>query len=153
MFRGITLVWNKNYKRISIKRELLCNVFAVYCIAVVSVTIFSLHVNSGVRPMNNPVFNLIPFVDIISGFQQSHFSLTFKLKLLLRNLVGNFLLLLPLGLFIPMFWVRFRSFKRTMVLGGLISILIEAAQFVLTYLGLSFGRATDIDDLILNTSA
>jgi glycopeptide antibiotics resistance protein len=151
VFRSIKLVRNKNYKKISIRRELLFNAFAIYFIAVISVTIFPLDFNSGGRPRYMPGINLIPFVDIISDFAQSTFSFAFKLKLLLRNLVGNFLLLLPLGLFLPKLWVKFRTFRRTVALGALISVLIEATQYILAFLGLSIGRRTDIDDLILNT--
>jgi glycopeptide antibiotics resistance protein len=151
VFRSIKLVRNKKYKEISIKRELLFNVFAIYCIAVISVTIFPIDFNSDGRPRNMPSINLIPFVVIINDFEQSTFSYAFKLKLLLRNIVGNFLLLLPLGLFLPVLWVKLRSFRRTVALGALISVLIEATQYILAFLGLSIGRRTDIDDLILNT--
>jgi glycopeptide antibiotics resistance protein len=151
VFRSIKLVRNKNYKKISIRRELLFNAFAIYFIAVISVTIFPLDFNSGGRPRYMPGINLIPFVDIISDFAQSTFSFAFKLKLFLRNLVGNFLLLLPIGFFLPILWAKFRSFRRTVVLGSLISVLIEASQYLLAFLGLSVSRASDIDDLILNT--
>jgi hypothetical protein len=62
-----------------------------------------------------------------------------------NGLLGNFLLLLPLGFFLPMFWVKLRSFKRTLAIGALISVSIEIAQYLLVYLGLSVGRASDND--------
>ncbi len=151
VFRGIILVRSQNKNDISIRRELLSIAFTIYCIAVIRVTIFPLYLNLGAGPRFSPSINIIPFFDILRGFEQSHFSFAFKLKLLLRNLLGNFLLLLPLGFFLPMFWVKLRSFKRTLAIGALISVSIETAQYLLVYLGLSVGRASDIDDLILNT--
>lgn len=62
----------------------------------------------------------------------------------IQNLLGNFLLFLPMGVYLPLLFAKLRSFSRTivMILGVLIGI--ELLQ-MFTRLG-SF----DIDDLILN---
>jgi glycopeptide antibiotics resistance protein len=98
----------------------------------------------------HPSISLVPFVGIIDGFQHSTFSFAFKVKLLLRNLLGNLVLLLPLGVFLPMLWSKFRYFKKTVLVGVTVSLSIELVQLALSFLGLS-GRIADIDDLILNS--
>lgn len=59
------------------------------------------------------------------------------------NLAANLLLFSPLGFFMPAIWDKFISFKRTILAGLCIVILIETIQFFI-------GRSADIDDVILN---
>ena len=73
--------------------------------------------------------NLIPFSD---G------------KTALPGLIMNCLLFLPVGVIIPLLWKQDDSLKRTVLTGFLLSFLIEISQ-LFNY------RATDIDDLIMNT--
>ncbi len=70
--------------------------------------------------------------------------------MLLRNLGGNLLLFLPLGVGLPLFWKKFRNFKSTLSTCFLASLSIETTQAILSYLGLVFARAVDIDDIIMN---
>lgn len=61
------------------------------------------------------------------------------------NLVGNVVLFMPLGYFLPRIWRRMRKIWRCMPLCIGIIALIELLQLV------SGTRSCDIDDLILNT--
>ncbi len=61
----------------------------------------------------------------------------------LVNLFGNLLVFVPLGLF-PALLFRKESWFRAVWVGGGLSLLIELGQYFL-------GRATDVDDVILNT--
>lgn len=149
VIRALTLFKNEGHKSISIKRELIFNTFLIYCIAVVTVIIPDFQM-IGIQRSRHLSVNIVPFVDIISGFKNSPFSFAFKLKLLLRNLLGNIVLLLPLGVFLPMLWTKFRYFKKTIFVGVTVSLAIELIQLVFSYLGFS-GRITDIDDLMLNS--
>ena len=151
VLRGIFLLWSKSYKKISISRELLVMAFVIYCLAVIRVTIFSLHPSAGYGQSGTPSVNIIPFTEMFRGFHPNHFSLGYMIRHLESNLIGNILLLLPLGFFLPTLWSKFRSFKRTVLIGILGSLSIETAQYILAYLGLSSGRASDIDDVILNS--
>lgn len=152
VIRCLVLLINKGYKRFSVKREFLLNIFAVYLISVISITLFPITIVWGdATPKFHPPMNLVPFVNIIPDFSQNHFSLAFRIKFLVKNLVGNLLMLLPLGIFLPTFWSKARSFWKTVITGALISFFIELMQYFLPYLGLEMGRATDIDDIILNT--
>lgn len=74
-------------------------------------------------------FNLIPFRGMIAD---------------LRNGMLNVLLFVPLGIFLPCLWQKFRSLKAIALEGFWISLVIEVLQ-IFTY------RATDVNDLIHNT--
>jgi glycopeptide antibiotics resistance protein len=68
------------------------------------------------------------------------------------QLVGNFLLLAPFGIYGPALWRGLRSVPAILAAGALVSIAIELGQ-----LGLSevYGfpiRIADVDDVILNTA-
>jgi len=151
VFRGIILVRNKNNVFILIRRELLVMAFAIYCVAVIRVTIFPLHLNVGYGQSSPPSVNIIPFAEMFRGIPLNQFSFAYMIRHLESNLVGNILLLLPLGFFLPTLWTKVRSFKKTLLIGILSSLSIETAQYILAYLGLSIGRASDIDDVILNS--
>lgn len=77
-----------------------------------------------------PIINLIPF----QNFKPS-------------NIVGmilNIVMLVPFGFFLPILFERYKKFYRTLTAGIITSLLIEIIQLY-TF------RASDIDDLIMNT--
>lgn len=86
-------------------------------------------------------YNLIPFNTIISMFDSS-----IGLSFALYNIIGNFLMLTPLSILLPMIDDRYKKIKNYLFITILISILIELAQYV-TEIG-----NLDIDDFILNIS-
>ena len=61
-----------------------------------------------------------------------------------RQYFENTLLFMPLGFLVPLLWRREQMVEKTVSIGFLFSLFIEAAQLF------SF-RATDIDDLLMNT--
>lgn len=73
--------------------------------------------------------NLIPFAGMLDG---------------LRDTVLNILLFIPLGVFLPLLWHKFRGMGKTVFFGFGMSLAIELLQ-IFTY------RATDVNDLITNT--
>lgn len=111
------------FKRNLRKTGLYC-LFCLYLAAVFSlvgipnVTYF--------RPELN--LNLIPFWGMVKD---------------LKNSILNIALFVPLGLFIPLMWTRFRRFLPAAVFGFCLSLTIELLQ-MLTF------RATDVNDLITN---
>lgn len=78
-----------------------------------------------------PQINLVPFAD----FGEPRF---FMLSAL------NTLMTVPLGALLPLCFGQYRRFPRTLAAGFLTSLVIELSQMFCF-------RATDIDDLILNT--
>ncbi len=67
------------------------------------------------------------------------------LKVGIANTLGNVLLFIPLGIFLPLLWMRFRSIKSVLLAISFTSLLIEITQ-LLTATGVF-----DVDDILLNT--
>jgi glycopeptide antibiotics resistance protein len=63
-----------------------------------------------------------------------------------KQVIGNSVMLLPLGIFIPLLFRRFSGFIPVFFICLLASICIELMQLITSY------RSTDIDDVILNTA-
>lgn len=76
----------------------------------------------------NPNINLIPFND---GFDISG--------------ILNIIFFMPFGFLLPTLWKKYRSFLRTLSYGIIFSFIIEIGQLF------TKNRATDINDLIMNT--
>jgi glycopeptide antibiotics resistance protein len=69
----------------------------------------------------------------------------------LRNLVGNVVLLLPLGIYGPILTPRLRSLPAIFLAGMVVSTLIELGQLAVAS---AYGfpvRVADVDDVVLNT--
>lgn len=62
-----------------------------------------------------------------------------------RQVIGNLIMLVPLGVYLPLLYERFSSYKRVLWVGMLTSISIEIIQWLTGF------RSADIDDVILNT--
>jgi len=121
---------------INFLREVLLNLFLVYTLVVFSYTFF---------PINIPLFridfhnaNLIPFDQTIRYLRQ------LSEPTAIRNLAGNLFLLMPLGIFLPVLFLRMQNFWRVSAIGLLITLIIETFQMFLLV------RVFDIDDIILN---
>ena len=87
--------------------------------------------------------NFVPFKTIITYFK-AIFNESMNIDIPLKNLVGNFILFLPLGIYIPFFIKRIN--KVSIFLISMITLLltIEVIQLVTTR------GSFDIDDFILN---
>ena len=60
------------------------------------------------------------------------------------NLIGNFVMFIPLGYFLPAVWKKLQKLWKTVLTGAGIIVLVEVAQL------LSLRGYCDVDDLILN---
>ena len=94
----------------------LCAVFSL--VGIPNITYFRPEVN----------LNLIPFAGMLRD---------------LKNSLLNIALFMPLGIFLPVLWTRFRKLSSAVVFGLGLSLTIELLQ-MLTF------RATDVNDLITN---
>lgn len=108
-------------------------VFAVYIAAVFYFT--------GAGTLADIIVNIVNNIRISSLFRIDLQVLSPKDRL---NDILNIVMCVPLGLLLPAVWPRARSLFVTALTGLLFSLLIELSQL------LNF-RATDIDDLIMNT--
>ncbi|MCY8513569.1 VanZ family protein [Bacillus atrophaeus] len=92
--------------------------------------------------------NFIPFSDIYKLLMVNPNHL---LDVILKQIGGNILLLLPLGFYAPILWKRFNKVKSVLALGFLVSSGIELTQLIIsTILGVTY-RSFVVDDIILNT--
>jgi glycopeptide antibiotics resistance protein len=90
--------------------------------------------------------NAIPFANL--RFQLDGGVASFEL----RQIVGNFLLLLPFGIYGPILSPRLWSLPAIVLVGAGLSTLIELGQRAVAA---AYGfpvRVADIDDVLLNTS-
>ena len=62
------------------------------------------------------------------------------------EMIGNLLLLFPLGILVPLRWPAMASAGRLLLGAGLLALAVEALQF-----GLEFGRRASATDVVLNT--
>ncbi len=152
LIRSIIVYFNKQKGyRISLKRESLLFVFYVYVLCVVSITLFPLYITGGqnMRFSANlkPVVGTIKEIAYTTNYPGMH---NFMIKFWVKNIGGNAILLLPMGVFLPLLWKKFRSIGKTTLFAFLFSLSIEILQLLSCYLG-NMGRAFDIDDILLNT--
>ncbi|WP_129724336.1 VanZ family protein [Xylanivirga thermophila] len=140
----------KKGKCINFKRELLRCMFFIYLFAVISVTIFPLTIviteDTSNEIKRRAYVNFIPF-----NFIRDYANIR-SAKLFIKNVVGNIILFIPFGLFLPAIWEKCRNFPTCLLLGASTSICIEFLQWLLAICNLNMARVTDIDDVILNTT-
>lgn len=81
--------------------------------------------------------NLMPFVNLLNFESRSD---------LLVNIIGNFAMFIPTGIITPMIYKKIDTFRRVTLAGTALSLTIELIQLPFAV------RASDVDDLILNTA-
>jgi len=141
IFRLCANLINKDF---SLRREMLQLLFLIN-LAVISRMVFHpmATVDGNIQPLIFDVatawpfrVNLIPFVNLLD-YESA--------RDLLLNIIGNFAMFIPTGIVTPILYRHLDSFKKTVLTGFLISLSIEIIQLPFAV------RASDIDDLILNT--
>jgi glycopeptide antibiotics resistance protein len=87
--------------------------------------------------------NLIPFKTISRYIiEREHYNV----DIILHNTVGNIMIFVPLGIFLPILFKKYRSFTKLLIGVVVMTFAIEIGQFFL-----QIGQF-DIDDVILNVS-
>jgi glycopeptide antibiotics resistance protein len=66
-------------------------------------------------------------------------------KVLSKQIIGNFMMLLPLGIFLPLLYKRITSLFLVLIISLVISTTIELLQLITSF------RSADVDDIFLNT--
>lgn len=66
-------------------------------------------------------------------------------KVLSKQVVGNFVMLLPLGIFLPLLYKRVTNLFSVFIISLLASTTIELLQLITSF------RSADVDDIFLNT--
>ncbi|MED0876075.1 VanZ family protein [Bacillus mobilis] len=144
----------KNKKGVNWWKELISFLFAIYIGMVVAVTLFPIPIgfSASIEHIRLSI-NVIPFVSIIKDIGKIGIAydgdVLFMIGIIVRNVGGNILLLMPLGFLAPIIWDKFKELKNTILLGLVISISIELLQLMESLFS-RWGRITDIDDVICN---
>lgn len=140
----------KKNKKISVKREIILNIFFIYMVIVFALTIIPMHIMPGLNRPSLRDINIIPVVATVEGISHIPSNMnSYMTKFWMENIFGNIFLLMPLGMLLPVLSNKFRSFTKMTAFAFLCSLSIEIIQFLSRYIG-SY-RACDIDDVILNT--
>ena len=128
-------------------RVLLWIAFVVYSVAVFG--ILFLGTRGGRFPYDSVweymkySVQLIPFKTIF-GYVEEVIARRWMLGLAIRNVLGNFILFYPMGIFLPCLFRSVRTVKKSLLISLCTILSVEIVQLVLR-LGIF-----DIDDLILN---
>ena len=137
-------VWCKQ-KHIDWKREAVLLLMYINLTVIIRFVFFSMSkVDGQVQPLIFDIttafpfrVNLFPLVNL--------FDYDYKRDLLL-NVIGNVAMFIPSGIVLPIIYKRLDSFIKVILVGGGISLCVEIMQLPFSV------RASDIDDLILNTA-
>ena len=136
-------IWIKQ-KRIDLKRETVLLLMYINLAVIIRFAFFPMSkVDGHIQPLVFDIatafpfrVNLLPLVNL--------FDYDSKRDLLL-NVIGNAAMFIPSGIVLPFVYKRLNSFWKVLLAGIGISLCIEIIQLPFSV------RATDIDDLILNT--
>ena len=136
-------------QKVSIKKIIIRSLFYFYIISILAVTIFPIPIQGlkeiGLYGWGNN--NFIPFVSILDISFNDNLSITIKIK----QIIGNIVLFIPMGFFIPLIWKCKKYFRKALLIGILCSLSIELLQYIISLL-LEFNyKVTDVDDILLNT--
>jgi glycopeptide antibiotics resistance protein len=92
-----------------------------------------------------PIINVIPLKTIVETLIYSRFLSHFAIQIL-----GNILLFVPMGVFVPLLNRKLDSLKKGFVFFLLLSISVELIQLIASISFNAAYRFADIDDIILN---
>jgi len=155
VLRGLSIVKRlKKQLTVHWSREILIFLFTIYLFMVVSITLFPFPIGFHYQDEDFlQSINIVPLISVIENINQIGTAydgdVLFMVSLIIRNVGGNILLLMPLGFLAPILWKKFRSVKAASLLGLYVSVTIELLQLFQRFGG-GWGRITDIDDVIFN---
>jgi glycopeptide antibiotics resistance protein len=135
---------------LSLKEELLYFSFYIYLVCIFTVTVVPVPITARDIP-ENKVMNFIPVVHTAKVFFTTLSpERRFMRWHVIENIVGNVLLFMPLGMFLPFIVRKMNSVGGIALAGFALSYCIESVQLVSRIFGNY--RTVDIDDIILNTA-
>ncbi|WLF69246.1 VanZ family protein [Clostridium septicum] len=155
------IVKKKSGEKISVGKEIITNIFVIYCLLLIGVTLFPIEImfGDGLSELRSIYtfkqrlgINIIPLRDYIYGIIRLRDS-DIGYFFFIRSIVGNIILLVPFIGYLLMYKKKLRTAKNVIVTSLLISFSIEILQLIenITYLSGMSVRTVNIDDLILNT--
>ncbi|MFH0070506.1 VanZ family protein, partial [Peribacillus sp. NPDC056705] len=144
----IILIFQLVKRRISGQNFVYLLFFTIYISSLFSVTIFPFPVQkflieTMIEDQLGLKHNFIPFKIFYD-------AMSFGLTIILKQVVGNIILFLPMGFVLPRIFTNIQTIKKVIFIGFLASLSIELVQALAgLWIGYNY-RAADIDDLIFN---
>ena len=137
------LVWTRQ-RRIDWRREAQLLLMYINLAVILRVVFFPMERQQGrVQPLLFDASAILPLRVNLRPLKQ---LLWFASRRdLLLNLGGNVCLFIPSGIILPILYRRLNKFWKVTAAGALLSLCVELLQLPF------FTRATDVDDLLLNT--
>ena len=137
------IVW-KRQGRISWKREAVLLLMYINLAVIIRFVFFPRALADGhVQPLVFEAAAAFPFrVNLVPLKHLFDFA---SARDLIWNVVGNTAMFIPSGIVLPIVYRKLNSFWKVLAAGALISLCIEILQLPFA------SRASDIDDIILNT--
>lgn len=127
------------------KGVLFNTAFFAYMVMLLDVTLMPLPLSREAVSPYAEINNFIPFASIYETLTRS-----ISWRIALRNILGNVLMFMPLGMFAPILWNQRSLFSALKTALGL-SVAIELTQYFIGFLLRHNYRNVDIDDVFLNT--
>jgi glycopeptide antibiotics resistance protein len=133
----------------SLMRESQHSFFLAYLVCLLCITLYPIPLVR-IQSHGFSQVNLVPvkrtYSELNNILQSDRKSLAFRS---LQNIIGNLLLFLPLGIFLPMV-LSVKSFFKVFFIAAALSTGIEMSQYLLRHFRIY--RSVDVDDIILNTT-
>lgn len=121
---------------------LILFIISIFSVTVIPEIILEMDNTLGFYNGGLGTYNIIPFKSTIDMYNEA-VNIGYY-GYFVRNLIGNVLIFMPIGLIVPVLWEKMNFRKVVLIYGVLLSLIIEALQ-------LPQGRGTDVDDIMLNT--
>ena len=142
LFRLGAYLKNKAFSR---KQE------AIQLLFLINLMVINRMVSHPMATENGRVLPLVLETAAIRPFRVNFLPLVYlfdydSTRSMLLNIIGNFAMFIPTGIMTPLIYKHLDSLKKTVRTGFLISLAIEIIQLPFA------SRASDVDDLILNTA-
>jgi len=126
-------------------------IFFIYVVSLASITVVpNIMIHSVARTPSIKDINCVPVINTVKDMAERtpDNMRNFMLKFWIENIFGNIIMFIPLGIFLPLLYEKFRSVKKVVLFCMCVSVCIEIIQFLSEFIGTY--RSCDIDDIILN---
>ena len=141
---GIRIITCIRRRKFNLKQELLLLLMYINLAVILRMVFYPYEkLNGHIQPLlfdPETVFplrvNFVPFVHILE-YDSLHDTLL--------NIIGNVGLFVPSGIVLPVIYKKLNSFAKVTAAGAIMSLTVEVLQLPFSV------RASDVDDLILNT--
>ena len=131
-------------RKVDLKREAILLLMYINLAVIIRFVFFPRALVAGrVQPLVFEAAEMIPLR--INLMPLVHLFEYGSVRDMIWNVVGNTVMFIPSGIILPVVYRKLNSFRKVIAVGALISLCIEFLQLPFA------SRASDIDDLLLNT--